>query len=364
MKNSSRTGSPVTSVRPAERTAPSPRKLISARVTQRAILPIGKSRHRVRLHHHHRHPRKRRHHRRTGHVSAHAEHRRGFRFRNSPIHVQRAQRQLSQGRQPLYAPRFFSPPTRIISSRNPAAGTSRVSTPARCRQITTRAPLRQLPRHGERRNDVAAGASTGHHKTPYPACSETFSRMPSDASVLTQRTAPETDHRQRNPFGRHHPQHDAHVEERLHHQHGRDAQREVSAEFVRDQHGRAHAAPQDHHETRPARRRADQAQLLADHRINHVRVRFRQIEQLLRPASDRRPSARRSPPRSSPAPLIVGVARSQRLFILPANPALGIDPVDEFEVGIDILITRTSRYGLEATMKTTPNAATTTAITL
>src|SRR5579863_8681673 len=138
-------------------------------------------------------------------------------------------------------PRFLIPPTRIFSRRNPAAGTSRFSTPRSVPTNKTRYPIRQTSR-------ATAIAGITCPPVPPPAITK---RSPGKRSPgmfgdiqqnsqrsqrHQQRTAPEADHRQWNPFRRHHPENDAHIEERLDHQHGGDPEREISSKFIGDQH--------------------------------------------------------------------------------------------------------------------------------
>ncbi len=150
-------------------------------------------------------------------------------------------------------PRFLIPPTRIFSSRNPAAGTSRFSTPRSVPTNTTSMPhAADFPRHRDRRNHMAARAASRHHKNVTPQqllrMFATFSRIPSDASVTSSELPPKLIMGSGIPFVGTIPEHDAHIEERLHDQHGGDSQREIAPEFIGDQHGRANPAPQDHHE--------------------------------------------------------------------------------------------------------------------
>src|ERR1019366_1113352 len=155
-------------------------------------------------------------------------------------------------------PRFLMPPTRIFSSRNPAAGTSRLSTPRSVPTNRTSLPMR-------RSSPATAIAGITCPPVPPPAMTNkceaatlallTSTRVLGDVEQNSQRgqrdeqgTPAEADHRQRDSLRRDHPQHHAHVEKRLDHQHRRDAQCEVTAKLVGDQNCRTDASPQDYDE--------------------------------------------------------------------------------------------------------------------
>ncbi len=144
-KNSSRTGSPVNSVRPAGKKRP------SLQTDQRALHPsrdpaVGKARHRIRLHDDQRHTaQQRRQHRWTRHVTAHAEDRRRLPFAEPRELSHRFATNATYSRARVTSPRFLMPPTRIFSRRNPAAGTSRFSTPRSVPTNKTSCPIRPLP---------------------------------------------------------------------------------------------------------------------------------------------------------------------------------------------------------------------------
>ena len=76
-------------------------------------------------------------------------------------------------------------------------------------------------------------------------------------------------------------EHDAHVDECLHGDHRRQAQREEGTERIRSVQRDPQSAPCQHAETGEHAARADEPQLFGDHRIDEIGVRLWQIEQLL-----------------------------------------------------------------------------------
>jgi hypothetical protein len=98
-----------------------------------------------------------------------------------------------------------------------------------------------------------------------------------------QRRTAIADERQRDALRRQQSEYHAHVHERLDRDHRREPEGNERPEPVFRAHRDLQAAPRDHAEANQNRRRTDQAELLADHRVDEVGVRFRQIEQLLNP---------------------------------------------------------------------------------
>jgi hypothetical protein len=115
---------------------------------------------------------------------------------------------------------------------------------------------------------------------PQSACWETFDHTQAEQAE-DERGPPCAHEGKRDPLGRQQPQHHAEVDEGLQHDGQGEPRRQVHAEIVRRQPGRANAAPQEQHEAGHHRRRADQAQFLADHREDEVAVGVGQVEELL-----------------------------------------------------------------------------------
>ena len=86
-----------------------------------------------------------------------------------------------------------------------------------------------------------------------------------------------------NALGGHEAEHHAHVDEALQHHREGDPRGEVEAEVVGGLPGRPQPAPQEEEEGQDHRGRAQQAELLPDHRVDEVAVGIGQIEELLPP---------------------------------------------------------------------------------
>src|ERR1019366_1221697 len=152
-----------------------------------------------------------------------------------------------------------------------------------------------------------------------------------------KRTAAKADHGQRNAFGRHHAEHDADVEEGLDDQHGGDSERQVTAEFIGDQHSGADAAPENDHEAEQYGDRPEQAEFFADDGVDGVGVGFGQVEQFLAALHQADAhGATRSDGYLRLLGLVVRVFRGDGFFHAAANPAALVELVDRLETGVDI----------------------------
>ena len=125
---------------------------------------VGHSRHRVGLHHRQRNPpHPRRQHRRARGVPAHAEHRRRLPARQRHGDPRRSHRQLPQRARRLHQPHALQPAD--LDELDRKAGRRdqfRLQTRRRSdKERLVPTPL-QLPRHGQRRDNVAPGAAPGH----------------------------------------------------------------------------------------------------------------------------------------------------------------------------------------------------------
>src|ERR1700733_4380634 len=185
-------------------------------------------------------------------------------------------------------PTRFKPPISINSSGKPDGGTSLASKPLRVPMKTDGCPSASSSR---------ATASSGITCPPVPppaitmvaiAFASSVSRVLADAQQhpqtnqrAHQRTAARADHRKRNALGGPHAEHHAHVDESLNDDRRRHAQREVAPEIVVRHPIQLEAAPQNDQESGQNRSATPQSQLFADHRINKIRVRLRQIQNLL-----------------------------------------------------------------------------------
>src|SRR5467141_2251958 len=89
------------------------------------------------------------------------------------------------------------------------------------------------------------------------------------------------DERQRDPFRRHHPEHDRKINQRLAQDHRSYSQRQQPPESVRRTGRGAHPSPTINYKEGNHDHRPNKTQFLADHCINKIRVRLRQIEELL-----------------------------------------------------------------------------------
>src|SRR6202165_666692 len=97
-----------------------------------------------------------------------------------------------------------------------------------------------------------------------------------------QQTRPAiADERQRDPFRRHHPEHDRKINQRLAQDHRGYSQRQQPPESVRRTGRGTHPSPAINYKERNHDHRPDKTQFLANHRINKIRVSLRQIEELL-----------------------------------------------------------------------------------
>src|SRR5712691_394828 len=179
----------------------------------------------------------------------------------------------------------FSPATRRVSNGSPACGTSFISIP-RC--VPTSTTSLSLPLESHSRAIASAGKTWP--PVPPPAISNFTWRVRSSCfcGLLRyiqqhagcqqhdqQTRAAIADERQRNPFCRHHAQHDGKIDQRLTQHHRRNPQRQQPPKSIRGGKCSAHPAPavdgkeSDHHHG------PEEAQLFADDRIDEIGVRLR-----------------------------------------------------------------------------------------
>src|SRR5216110_2120325 len=185
----------------------------------------------------------------------------------------------------------FKPATRSVSSGSPACGTSFISIP---RSVPTSTTSLSLPLASHSRAIASAGKTCP--PVPPPAISN-FTGLVHPSQFCRplrniqqnaggqehdqQTRSAIADEGQRNSFRRHHSEHDSKINQRLAQHHRGDSQRQQPPEFVRRAEGSTHPAPAIDHKERDDSDCSEKAQLLADHRINKIRVRFRQIKELL-----------------------------------------------------------------------------------
>src|SRR5579875_242747 len=151
-----------------------------------------------------------------------------------------------------------------------------------------------------------------------------------------QRTSAGADHGERNAFGRHHSQNDAHIDQALHHHGGGDAQGEVAAEIVIHAEGGAPAAPEDEEEAEQQTARTNQAKLFADDRVNEIGMRLGEVEELLAAVHQAEADGTARADRDlGLLQLVIGIACSQRFFELRLDTALAIELVDDLELGVE-----------------------------
>src|ERR1035437_80202 len=89
--------------------------------------------------------------------------------------------------------------------------------------------------------------------------------------------------RQRNPLGRHQPQHDADVDESLQDDHGGDSDGEKASEAILSAQRRTSSAPEENRKQDDDRKRSHQPQLFGGDGKNEIRVRLGKIKQFLLP---------------------------------------------------------------------------------
>src|SRR5713101_316385 len=185
----------------------------------------------------------------------------------------------------------FKPATRSVSSGSPACGTSFISIP-RCVPTSTTSLSLPLESHS------CAIASAGKTCPPVPppaisnftwlvrsSCFRCLLRniqQHTGSQQHDQQTrSPIADERQRDPFRRNHPEHNREINQRLAQDHRGNSHRQQPPESVRRTERGTDAAPAINCKERKHDHRPDKTQFLADHRINKIRVRFWQIEELL-----------------------------------------------------------------------------------
>src|SRR5256884_272885 len=205
----------------------------------------------------------------------------------------------------------FKPATRSVSSGSPACGTSFISIP-RC--VPTNTTSLSLPL--ESHSCAMASAGKTCPPVPPPAISNfTGSALAEQGRMLRhyngnspgvtvvpsrfcrllrniqkhtggqqhdqQTRSPIAYERQRYPFRRHHPEHDRKINQRLAQAHRVYPQRQHPPEPVGGTERSTHPSPAINYKKRNHDHRSDKTKFLADDRINKIRVRLRQIEELL-----------------------------------------------------------------------------------
>src|SRR5882762_4583481 len=185
----------------------------------------------------------------------------------------------------------FKPATRSVSSGSPACGTSFISIP---RSVPTSRTSLSFPL--ESHSCAIASAGKTCPPVPPPAISNftwrvrssRFGRLLRDIQEHTsgqqhdeQAGSAIADERERNSFRRYHAEHHREIDQRLAQHHGCDAQRQQPPEPIGRSECSAHAAPAINDKEGDHNRRADKAELFRNYSINKVRVRFRQVEELL-----------------------------------------------------------------------------------
>src|SRR3984957_2957564 len=177
----------------------------------------------------------------------------------------------------------LSPPARSVSSGSPACGTSFTSIP---RWVPTSTTSLSLPLDNHSRAIAIAGKTCP--PVPPPAIK---SFTPLRFRLLTDIEehasgqqhhqhvgAAVADERKRDSLGRHEAEHDDEIDQRLENHHRCDAERKQAAKTVRRGVRGTNSSPRVDAEERDDDDGADEAELFADHRINKVGVRFREIE--------------------------------------------------------------------------------------
>src|SRR6266850_4285961 len=214
------------------------------------------------------------------------------------------------------APPFpFKPATRSVSRGSPACGTNFISIP---RSVPTSTTSLSLPLASHSRAIASAGKTcppvpppaisnfTGNalaeqgrsiptRSGPVPRPYKDDSSRPRSLRCLLRNIQEHTggqqhdqqtrsavaDERQRNPFRRHHSEHNGEINQRLAQNHRGDSQGQKPSESIRRAKRGADPSPAINDKERNHNHCPDKSQFLADHRINKIRVRFRQIEKLL-----------------------------------------------------------------------------------
>src|SRR5205085_3449884 len=202
--------------------------------------------------------------------------------------MMRPERQMARGRSSSVRARvakltFFSAPTLISRSSNPAVGTSRVSMPRRV-------PIKMTSALNWARSSRAmASAGITCPPVPPPArMARILFRVLRDVEQHAytrqhdeQRRSPVGNERQWDAFGGQQAQHYADVEQRLHAHHGRDAGGQVAPEQIAGAQSGTDAAIHKDAKQGNDEQRTQQTYFFCQHGKNKVGMRLRQIEQLL-----------------------------------------------------------------------------------
>src|SRR5688500_940663 len=179
----------------------------------------------------------------------------------------------------------FRPALRITSSSNPSCGTTRASMPADVPANVTFASAsfcssRATAMPGYRCPPVPPPAiTTLNPMTRRPSCGggRVLRHIEQDAhadQIDQQRRSAGAHEGERDALVRHEAEHEADVEEGLQHDHRGQADRQKRAETIGCERRRAEPAPRNHAEAQDYERRADQAELFADHGKDEVGVRL------------------------------------------------------------------------------------------
>src|SRR5437879_2338707 len=236
----------------------------------------------------------------------------GWCLRNTRRASSIAGRSMAKFLSSVAPPLPFKPATRSVSSGSPACGTSFISIP-RCVPTNTTSLSLALESHScAMASDgktcppvpppaisnftVRAPAQHGRNMlrhynrnspgvTLVPSC---FRRLLRNIQKHTggqqhdeQARSAIADERQRDPFRRNHPKHHCEINQRLAQDHRGYSQRQQPPESVRGTERSTHPSPAINYKKRNHSHRSDKTKFLADDRINKIRVRLRQIEELL-----------------------------------------------------------------------------------
>src|SRR6202521_1321548 len=219
---------------------------------------------------------------------------------------------IARFRSSVAPPLPFKPATRSVSSGSPACGTSFISIP-RC--VPTSTTSLSFPLESHSCAMASAGktcppvpppaisnftgralAEQGRNMLrPYNRNSPGMAQIPSCLCRLLRNIQKHTsgqqhdqqtrsaiaDEGQRDSFRRNHAKHHREIHQRLAQDHRGYSQRQQSPESVRRTERRAHPSQAINDKERNHDHRPDETQFLADHRIDKIRVRLRQIEELL-----------------------------------------------------------------------------------
>src|SRR5260221_1692974 len=183
-----------------------------------------------------------------------------------------------------------NPPPVRASPASPASLRSRVASPPAplpCPLLSTTTPAqspsleRRALRFRPLQSKVSRHPPSGSQARRASGLLRNIQKHASGQQHYQQTRSSVAHKRQRNPFRRHHPQHHSKINQRLKNHHRRHAQRQHAAKPIWRIERRSNSAPSVNGKQSDHKNRAQETQLLANHRVNENHVRLRQVKQFL-----------------------------------------------------------------------------------